>query len=42
MNFDDLQGERSYSNARLHDQAAAARLWTVSEDLTGVEYAFPR
>jgi len=28
------------SNARSHDQAVAARLWAVSEELTGVGYTF--
>ena len=28
------------SNGRSHDQAVAARLWAVSEELTGVRYAF--
>jgi hypothetical protein len=40
-----LLGQRGFpvkvkSNARSHDQAAAARLWAVSEELTGVSYAF--
>ena len=28
------------SDARSYDQAVAARLWAVSEALTGVSYAF--
>jgi NAD(P)-dependent dehydrogenase (short-subunit alcohol dehydrogenase family) len=30
------------SSARSHDAAVAARLWAVSEELTGVRYPFPR
>jgi NAD(P)-dependent dehydrogenase (short-subunit alcohol dehydrogenase family) len=30
--------ERTDSNKRSHDQAVAARLWSVSEELTGVHY----
>ena len=42
---DGFMGQRGFpkkvkSNARSHDQAVAARLWTVSEELTGVSYAF--
>jgi len=42
---DGLLGQRGFpkkvdSNARSHDQAAAARLWAVSERLTGVKYIF--
>jgi NAD(P)-dependent dehydrogenase (short-subunit alcohol dehydrogenase family) len=41
---DRLMGQRGFpkkvkSNARSHDQAVAARLWAVSEELTGVSYA---
>jgi NAD(P)-dependent dehydrogenase (short-subunit alcohol dehydrogenase family) len=32
--------KKAKSNARSHDQAVAARLWAVSEELTGVSYAF--
>ena len=40
---DGFMGQRGYpkkvkSNARSHDQAVAARLWAVSEELTGVSY----
>ena len=40
-----LMGLRGYpteaeSNEKSHDQAVAARLWTVSEELTGVTYEF--
>ena len=28
------------SNDKSHDEAVAARLWDVSEELTGVEYEF--
>jgi NAD(P)-dependent dehydrogenase (short-subunit alcohol dehydrogenase family) len=42
---DGFMGQRGFpkkvkSNGRSHDQAVAARLWAVSEDLTGVSYAF--
>lgn len=30
------------SNGRSHDEATAARLWTISEELTGVYYNFAR
>ena len=41
---DGFMGQRGFpkkvkSNARSHDQAVAARLWAVSEALTGVSYA---
>jgi NAD(P)-dependent dehydrogenase (short-subunit alcohol dehydrogenase family) len=38
--FGELTGppRRVTSSARSHDQAAAARLWTVSEELTGVTF----
>ncbi|MDT5153071.1 MAG: hypothetical protein QOI01_4804 [Mycobacterium sp.] len=29
------------SNGRSHDAAAQRRLWTVSEELTGVRFPFP-
>jgi hypothetical protein len=40
-----LMGQRGFpkkvkSNTRSYDQAAAARLWAVSEELTGVKYVF--
>jgi NAD(P)-dependent dehydrogenase (short-subunit alcohol dehydrogenase family) len=40
-----LMGQRGFpkkvkSSARSHDQAVAARLWAVSEELTGVRYTF--
>ena len=40
-----FMGQRGFpkkvkSNARSHDQAVAARLWAVSEELTGVSYVF--
>ena len=31
---------RVFSNQRSQDRAVAARLWKVSEELTGVEYKF--
>jgi hypothetical protein len=45
MGPDGLVGQRGFpkkvkSNSRSHDQAVAARLWEVSEELTGVSYAF--
>jgi NAD(P)-dependent dehydrogenase (short-subunit alcohol dehydrogenase family) len=38
--FMEMRGmpKRVSSNGRSHDQAAAARLWAVSEELTGVRY----
>jgi NAD(P)-dependent dehydrogenase (short-subunit alcohol dehydrogenase family) len=38
----DMRGppERQESNADSHDEADAERLWTVSEELTGVSYDF--
>jgi hypothetical protein len=40
--FMDMRGspERQESNEESHDEADAARLWDVSEKLTGVEYDF--
>ena len=40
---DGFMGQRGFpkkvkSNGRSHDQAVAARLWAVSEELTGVSY----
>jgi hypothetical protein len=40
---DGFMGQRGFpkkvkSNARSYDQAVAARLWAVSEELTGVRY----
>jgi NAD(P)-dependent dehydrogenase (short-subunit alcohol dehydrogenase family) len=42
---DRLMGQKGFpkkvkSNTRSHDQAVAARLWAVSEEITGVSYAF--
>jgi NAD(P)-dependent dehydrogenase (short-subunit alcohol dehydrogenase family) len=42
---DGFMGQKGFpqkvrSNSRSYDQAAAARLWAVSEQLTGVGYAF--
>ena len=42
---DGLMGQRGFpvkvrSNRRSHDPAAATRLWEISEQLTGLDYAF--
>jgi hypothetical protein len=41
--FMDMRGYpvTQRSSDRSYDEADAERLWSVSEDLTGVEYAFP-
>jgi NAD(P)-dependent dehydrogenase (short-subunit alcohol dehydrogenase family) len=41
--FMDMRGypETQRSSDRSYDEATAARLWSVSTDLTGVEYALP-
>jgi NAD(P)-dependent dehydrogenase (short-subunit alcohol dehydrogenase family) len=32
--------QKVHSNGRSHDQAAAAKLWAISEEMTGVRYDF--
>jgi hypothetical protein len=38
--FMDMRGypQKVESNDRSHDEAVAAKLWSVSEELTGVNY----
>jgi hypothetical protein len=38
IHFDDLQWQRSYSRADSYGQAIQKRLWTISEELTGVTF----